>query len=298
MRPLFKLQESKRYPGLFVRKYTKKVFWDNLWHTDPTLLESRGHVFTADGTQVVNPFTKIFNRHENHTDIPRDHNCLWIEKINGFMAAVTYVPQVDKVVLSTTGSLDSEFVDLAFEKIPEMFIKFVCARGKEYDKLHLPHKTWLFEIVHEKDPHIIQHEPGAYLIGSRNVGTNFAYDTGIDKESDLDAVAEMYDMYRPLWGTDRFSDIVESSKKCAGEGYVVYDLVDRKTVLKLKSPTYLVTKFLGRAKKEKIMAIDYKREFDEEFYHIVEKIRSFPEYFDMKEQEKIEFVRENIYVHR
>jgi hypothetical protein len=37
-------KESTRYPGLFVKKYTRKVFYDNLWSENDELLEARGHV--------------------------------------------------------------------------------------------------------------------------------------------------------------------------------------------------------------------------------------------------------------
>ena len=37
-------KQSTRYPGLYVKKYSKKVFYNGLWDTDSALLESRGHV--------------------------------------------------------------------------------------------------------------------------------------------------------------------------------------------------------------------------------------------------------------
>ena len=91
---LINRRESQRFPGLFVKKYTKKVFFDNLWHEDPELLESRGHVELADGTRVINPFTKIFNHGENNVTIDPKEHCLYIRKVNGFMACATYVPSV------------------------------------------------------------------------------------------------------------------------------------------------------------------------------------------------------------
>ena len=159
MKDLVTRKESKRYPGLFVRKYTRKVFYDNLWHQNEELMEARGHVELADGTVVIRPFTKIFNRFENGTDIDRDELCLSVEKINGFMAAATYVPQLGKVVVSTTGSLESDFVGYAE--------KYITEEVKNYIQLSTQSKpaTFLFEICHPDDPHIIQEKFGAYLIG-------------------------------------------------------------------------------------------------------------------------------------
>ena len=48
-------KESARYPGLFVKKYTRKVFYDNLWHENEELMEARGHVELQDGAVVVRP---------------------------------------------------------------------------------------------------------------------------------------------------------------------------------------------------------------------------------------------------
>ena len=161
MKPLITRKESARYPGLFVKKYTKRVFYDNLWDRDEELLESRGHVETADGKIVIKPFTKIFNHHENGTNIDRDEQCVAICKVNGFMACATYVAEVDDVVISTTGSLDSDFVKMAEEHL---------ASVKSWIKLNgSVLTTYMFEIVDPRDPHIIQEEPGAYLIGCRFV---------------------------------------------------------------------------------------------------------------------------------
>lgn len=291
MKPLFTLRESTRYPGLFVRKYSKKVFWDNLWNTNPELIESRGHVFNKDGKLVVAPFTKIFNRHENGTDIPRDHMCLAVEKINGFMAAVTYIPEVGECVISTTGSLDSDFVDMAREYIPQKFLDDLKYDSRLYllnDKAF----TFLFEIVHRNDPHIITHDEGAYLIGRREVSLDERYHSNETIESDLDYIADEYGFFRPIWYVDRFSSIVNSVGKVKHEGYVVYDQDGDFLSLKIKSPYYLSAKAMARCKD--IFTLD-KRRVDEEFYTLLDHIKQkvSPEYWEsMDEQSKLEFIRE------
>ena len=67
---LVKMRRSTRYPGLFVVKYTRKVFYDGLWND--VLEECRGLVVDADYNPIVKPFTKIYNRFERGTNIHRD----------------------------------------------------------------------------------------------------------------------------------------------------------------------------------------------------------------------------------
>lgn len=289
MKPLFTLKESTRYPGLFVRKYYKKVFWNNLWHTDSELLESRGHVFTKEGKLVVAPLTKIFNRHENCTDIPCDHMCLAIEKINGFMAAVTYVPEVDDVVISTTGSLDSDFVEYAREKISKEFIDEIRRMGKLNGKWDV---TYIFEIVHEDDPHIIPETEGAYLIGSRVIDTSTSYFSNAMDESELDQLADQFNLLRPMWFVDRFSTIVDAAAVVKHEGFVVYDQDEFGKALKIKSPYYLSSKAIARCKD--IFTLD-KRRVDEEFYPLLNHIKNNVNlvwWCGLDKQAKLEFIRE------
>lgn len=284
MKELVTRKESKRYPGLFVKKYTRRVFFDNLWHENADLMEARGHVETADGTMVIRPFTKIFNRFENGTDINRDEVCVSIRKVNGFMAAATFVPQVGEVVVSTTGSLDSDFVAYAEEYITEE----VKAKIKSGDMVSAGEVTLLFEICHPADPHIIPETAGAYLIGVRNVQSEAPYFTHDRKESFLDELAEHLGVMRPSWDVVPFSTVVQDAQECDHEGYVVHGLTS-KTSLKIKSPYYLTLKMAARRKD--IMSLDKSR-IDEEFYPMVEHLTKMGESFTiMSEQERLEYMR-------
>ena len=283
MKGLVTRKESKRYPGLFVRKYTRKVFYDNLWHQNEELMEARGHVELADGTVVIRPFTKIFNRFENGTDIDRDELCLSVEKINGFMAAATYVPQLGKVVVSTTGSLESDFVGYAE--------KYITEEVKNYIQLSTQSRpaTFLFEICHPDDPHIIQEKFGAYLIGCRYVDDLSPYTSDTALETALDMVAENMGVMRPSWDVVRFSTVVQDAKESMGEGYVVYSL-ESDTVLKIKSPYYLTLK--AAARRKDIMSLN-KQNVDEEFYPLIEHLTLMGESFTMmSEQERLDYMRE------
>lgn len=286
------MKESTRYPGLFVLKYKRNVFYDNLW--DDHLIEMRGRVVDASGETVIAPFTKIFNRHENGTDIDRDEDCLVIDKINGFMAAMTYIPSIDEVVISTTGSLDSEFVELAEKHLGHLRDKV----RKAYDNLTAA-GTFLFEIVDETDPHIIKETTGAYLIGYRRLDEKI-YVTNASMERSLDLLADGWGVMRPWWMVERFSDTVKRVKAYTREGVVVYGMTSG-TSLKMKTPFYLMSKFLGRMRGEKFdLLADNRERFratvkDEEFFPLVDYLIDHRIIFSLySEQQKIKFVQDFI----
>jgi hypothetical protein len=285
MTDLHQMKESKRYPGLFVLKYKNKVFYDNLWNDD--LIEMRGRVVDAQGNTVINPFTKIFNRFENKTDIDRDEEVLAIQKINGFMAAITYVPKVGASVVSTTGSLDSDFVALA-----EKHLDRLKGRVADMAKRSGNYFTFLFEIVDESDPHIIKEKPGAYLLGLRHINSTEAYKSSPETEMFLDHLAQEWEVYRPKWFIDKFSHVVKMAKTAMHEGYVVYGSKS----LKIKTPYYLTTKFLARINADKLVdKLNDKRELkktiDEEFYALIDYVDEFKDIFLIcNEQQRIIFI--------
>ena len=274
---LYSLKESIRYPGLFVKKYKRKVFYDNLWDDD--LIESRGKVMLKDGTIVVNPFTKIFNYGENGITIPDNEECLWVQKINGFMAAATYVPVLGKVIVSTTGSLDSEFVDMAE--------KYITQDIKESMSTELKGYTALFEVCDPSDPHIINEEPGLYLIGLREVNNTDSYYSDIHKEKLLDLYAAKWGIKRPIYDTaSTFESIRVANKLARDEGVVVY--AKNGTVLKMKTPYYLATKAIAR--RADIMKLSVHC-IDEEFYPLIDYVKAIPGFSALSEQDRIDIIR-------
>lgn len=275
-------KESKRYPGLFVKKYTRRVFFDNLWHQNAELTEARGHVELADGTVVIRPFTKIFNRGENNTDIDRDELCVTVQKVNGFMAAATWVEEVCDVVVSTTGSLDSDFVALAEKYINEDVKAYIKSM------MYLERGTYMFEICDPADPHIVPEDAGAYLLGFRPHTEQGPYFSSPARESDLDQMAKAMGVKRPSWDVAKFSTVVQDSKDCKHEGFVVYGQTS-KTALKIKSPYYLHLKMAAR--KKEILSLNKER-IDEEYYPLVDHLTLMGESFTMMcEQERLEYMR-------
>lgn len=280
-------RESKRYPGLFTLKYTRAVFYDALWDANPLLLECRGLVVDADYNVVVKPFTKVFNYQENGTTIPRDELCTAVVKVNGFMACVTksLKHSPDKLIVSTTGSLDSEHVDIAYKYVLHTWWDYI-GDGQ----------TLIFEICDPSDPHIVSEKEGAWLIG----GTFESVWRGKSNwsETSLDGIAKMCNMLRPqtYFGV-RFSDIVKMSEECEHEGFMVYS--DTQS-LKIKSPYYLITKFLARMKETRLRNIIEKgnireamRNFDEEYYPLITYLgENLDQFSSSEEQDRIKMIRD------
>ena len=280
--------QIKERNGLFIHKYKKSVFYGNLWNIHPDLIHARGLITDAGGNIIQYPFTKIFNYRENNTEIDKDNIVLSVDKINGFMCAVTW--HDGKPLVSTTGSLTSDFVDMATKMLP---LDRMAKDLQQYSSY-----TFCFEIVHPNDPHIIPEEIGAYLIGARLK----CYESPQVRQGWLDDFAFDWGVYRPVYEYNTFSRILDKLKTYKREGFVVYDTVSN-TVLKLKSPYYLVSKFIARTKKlHLIFDRNYKQHFEEEFYSLCEFLQETytPEQFsEIPEQERLAIVRdwaENAYV--
>jgi hypothetical protein len=271
---------KKKQNGLIVHKYKRKVFYDNLWHLHPDLVDARGMVTDDDGNIVQYPFTKIFNYKENGTTIDSTHEVLAIDKINGFMAAVTW--HNNEPLVSTTGSLSSDFIDMAKEFLP---LKKMSKILSLYS-----HCTFCFEIVHPNDPHIITEKFGAYLIGGREkvLGSKQM------NQKTLDEFAKYWDVMRPEYRTCLFSELLDFQSNYHREGFVVYDQ-ESENVLKIKTPYYLTAKFIARTKKlEFIFDKNYKEKFDEEYYSLCEYLQekyTKEEFLNIHEQDRLEIVR-------
>lgn len=276
-------KQSIPYPDLYVLKYQRCVFYNNKWND--ILRECRGLVVDKDYNVVVHPFTKIFNRYENDANMDRDDIVYAVEKVNGFMAAVSMYK--GKLIVSTTGSLNSDFVGYAKEMLGDMH------HLSDMDGL-----TLLFEIVHPNDPHIIKEELGAYLIGARVIGSGVML-----KEHTLDQIGLDCNFKRPKWSLERFSDAVVMAKEATHEGYVLRRANDDYT-LKIKSPYYLVTKLFARMGLTKLEHFLNNPNWgalkvDEEFIPLINYLISIKESFIiLNEQQKIEVIRDFIYEQR
>lgn len=284
----WELEENK---GLHVIKYKPKTMYKNLWSECPeVLLNARGLVTDNDYNILSAPFPKTFNLEElSREDRPQLNDTVYVtKKINGFMGCVkTLTPEEYsfRVLPSTTGSLESDYVSYIKESLStDQLFRY------HHDE---PDDTYIFEICHNKDPHVVQEVFGAYYLARRNVysGTVTPYE---------DTLVKM------TWG-----DVLNVLPHSKQEGYMIYHGGDSKC-FKVKSPFYQLTKLLGRASVEKLEQLfgedTYKSEWDkllqkEQFKNykplqgVLEKLKKFDFYkiFErLDEQTRFAFIRDTI----
>ena len=160
---LVKMRQSDRYPGLSVLKYSKRVFFDNSWND--FLEECRGAVIDNNFNLISYPFTKIYNWgiERRAPVVAPDTKVTAFRKVNGFMAAVSWYE--GDLLISTTGSLDSEYVDMVRELIQSKYnYQDWCLF---FGRRDMENMTFMFEVCHRNDPHIIPEKEGLYLLGYR-----------------------------------------------------------------------------------------------------------------------------------
>lgn len=279
---LVQVRTSLRHPNLQVVKYKNKVFYKELW--TPELCEMRGLVTDENWNVIVRPFDKIFNRGERLA--PKwDHGepVIAVRKINGFMACLTK-DEDHGLIVSTTGSLDSPFVDIAEKYLMPL---------KEHGLIN--GVTYIFEIVDPSDPHIVKEEKGAYLIGCRTVASKIQL-----HECDLDIIARGLRVKRPEWKHCHFGEILEERKVVRHEGWVCYNFA-YDTAIKVKSSYYLTKKLFMRIKGERLTPkwfADNWEDFDEEFYPMIAAIQHDPQFATLDQDERrkwIERFLKNVY---
>lgn len=285
---LVSMKESVNYPGLFVLKYRKSVFYKARWNESPFLLECRGQVVDADFNVVCRPFSKIFNYQENDAGYTWNANTyvLVTKKVNGFMATLTNVK--GKLIISTTGSLDSDFVGYAHDYLKNI-TPSMCK----------PFSSYMFEIVHPKDPHIVQEKFGAHFLAivEHNVNHHYKFDNSIQIEDAINNFEPLgifcKDEDKIVW---KFGELLEHIKTVEHEGYVIINPQTNET-LKIKSRYYLFQKFLARVGTKKLIdgirTGTIKQRIDEEYYEILELVVEYgiDAFSFLEEQERLELLR-------
>jgi hypothetical protein len=259
---LVTLRESTAYPGLFVLKYKREVFFKGLWN--PFLEEARGLVVDKDFNIVSRPFLKIYNYVvEKQAPVFESTDKVQVfRKVNGFMVAATFHNK--ELIVSTTGSLDSDFATLAASHLQK------CP-GMLQDMREVPEFTFIFECCDPTDPHIVEETPGLYFIGLRHKDSG-AQHTGTVKHinQNVGLCLNHYNILPVEYFECTMGELQEKAKTAKHEGFVFYkDGVGAK----IKSPYYLTKKMLMRKNMAKLMAMDAKEFLDEEFYPLIEYIR-------------------------
>jgi hypothetical protein len=272
--------------GIYVLKYKKKVFYDNLWNE--YIAECRGSIVDKDFNLVSYPFTKIYNYgiEKEAPVLADDTEVLAYRKVNGFMVAITWYN--GDVLVSTTGSTDSPYVDLAKEmmlthgSLADWRIAF-C--DDELDGM-----TVMFECVHPSDPHIVPEKAGMYVLGYREneFGSKVGHDPCV-----LQDLALLFNCHKPESVTTSMAALKNLAKECKHEGFVFY--TNEGVSAKIKSPYYLTSKWVARnPRTDKLVDLnkDIKHQLDEEYYPLVDAIRAnIVEYTAMDEQARLEWVR-------
>lgn len=271
-------RKETSYPGVYVLKYKKKVFYDNLWNE--YLEECRGTLVDEDYNVISRPFTKIYNYGiEKRAPILDDSDFVSaFRKVNGFMVAITWYN--DDILVSTTGSTDSDYVKMALELINRDVYREVCKNWKGF--------TFMFECVHPNDPHIIPEEVGMYLLGYRE---NFWNSKVVVEFHELYMLAKQFECHEVGFHQITVGSLMRIVKCVKHEGFVFY--TSDGISAKIKSPYYLTSKWLARNLKiDKIMRDDFKQQIDEEYYPLLSAIRdNINEYTAKTEQERLAWVR-------
>jgi hypothetical protein len=279
-----KLVIKKSYPnGLSIYKYHKRVFWDNLWHTDKRLLDARGMVLDEEGNKVIWPFTKVFNYQENGTTLPLDKEVIAVRKVNGYLACARWWN--GELIVSTTGTLDSQYAKWARE---------ILQSGDSDLFRTFPNATFMFEICLPEDPHVVEENTGAYLIGVRSMTSGRMW-----SEYSLDEVADG-EFMRPVWGVTVFENILRFKRTCDVEGWMIRDVKTGEILMKVKSNYYLSKKALMRMSDKRVdILFDnpslIKESLDEEFWGVAEFITqkfSKKEWKEMNDQERRKVIEE------
>ena len=272
--------------GIFVLKYKKTVFFDNLWND--YLEECRGTIVDAEFNVVTRPFTKIYNYGiESKAPVIEDNTPVTcFRKVNGFMVALTC--HRGKLLISTTGSTENDYVEYAKEMM-ETHMPFsdweMVLGNRECQDL-----TFMFECVHPSDPHIVVEKPGMYILGYREKTWESVTGHNIDT---LAEIATMLKCHLPEAMRVEMAVVKDLAKKVKHEGFVFYTEDGRSA--KIKSPYYLTSKWVARnPRTDKLvnMQADIKKQLDEEYYPLVDAIRAnIDEYTAMDEQARLAWVR-------
>lgn len=262
-------------PDLFVLKYHNKVFYQAAW--TPFLRECRGSIVDSEYNLVQYPFSKLHN-FRKETGAPSWEDDLEVDvvrKVNGFMVAIGN--HKGTLLVSTTGSIDSDFVTIAKKHVTPELEKFILDTDGSF--------TFMFECCDPSDPHIVDEEPGLYFLGCREnkFGSRILYTPNHEVWNSL-GVKTIPVEYMTV------GEIKEELKICRHEGFVMYHLKQCSNgswiqeATKWKSPYYLIKKLFMRGNIEKLLAKDIKETIDEEYYPLVDAISANREEFSAMEE--------------
>ena len=269
---LLNIRFHPKYPDIAILKYSKRAFWTGAWDEHKILMKTRGMIIDIKtGRILLMPFDKVFNygeKREQDNMFAKDEVVFAVEKINGFLALATYDEELDDYFICSSGTFDSDFCLMV-----EQYLNNEHTKEMLRDR---PDLGFMFEICHPNDPHIVEQEHGAYLIGARGKSLN----SNMIAESILDEFYHEYlvgdrNIHRPSWYTTFFGNHVENRGNWEGvEGWMIVSR-DYQRILKIKGSYYLIMKFLSRSNKTNAIWEDPKnflKTVDEDFHELVGKL--------------------------
>jgi hypothetical protein len=266
--------------GIYVLKYKKKVFYDDLWNE--YLEHCRGTIVDADFNIVSYPFQKIYNYGIESAApvLSDDTEVTAFRKVNGFMVACTW--HQGDILVSTTGSTDSDYVEYA----REMMLKHMSWEDWQlaFANSELQGVTVMFEACHKNDPHIIPEKEGLHILGYRE--NSWGSKVGHNLEV-LDTLAEMFNCHKAQGFTTTVGELVKLTKAVQHEGFVAY--TDDGQAFKIKSPYYLIQKALAR--KKDILSLN-KELVEEEYFPLIDHLSTISDQFNsLDEQSRLDYIR-------
>lgn len=291
---------------VLVAKYSKKAFFEQAWNEYPALLNARGHIYDMEGKLLSLPFEKVFNYSENGAglDVRPETFVNVVRKVNGFFAATTMTDM--GLMIQTSGSVQGTNADGTsnmFWRMARQMISELPDRAKEYIYQYSPKQsnTFMFEVVHPDDPHIVVEEPGLYLIGC----SYFSQDT-IEKQTKfyigepvLNKIAQKYQFKRYNSCVTTFDVALEEAMNPSveHEGFMIRH-VDGKYICKVKSKRYLSQKLLARATTvSKLQSVQNPNhpQYDEEVVAMIRYLNdrnvSLEAFIEMEEQDRLKIIR-------
>jgi hypothetical protein len=267
--------------GFRTFKYTRKAFFDGF--KNPELENLRGLVVDKNNELVTLPFPKMYNyRVEPQApEIGLDELVFHVKKINGFMCA--FSKYENEWLLSTTGTTNSKYAGYA----KEMLLPHIDNFLRQYSlEAYVDEYTFLVEIVHKEDPHIIEEVPDAYFLGLRKKDLEAPFSSAILQQF---YEAKEYSLV-PL------SKVLEEVAKVKHEGFVIYAEDGRYT--KIKSPYYLFFKYMARTKslhdwKNKVNNIFINHNNDEFKQSIIKYMSelNMRDFLELPEQDRLKELR-------
>ncbi len=157
----------------------------------------------------------------------------------------------------------------------------------------------MFEVLHPEDPHIVAYPPemmGLHLLGARGLG----FDDEELTEEEVDEIALELGFRRPHWEVTTWGKVREMARTAQHEGWMLRRKNKAQTyILKLKTPFYLATKFLGRLSDNKVRHLygnpqNFKQQVDEELYPLVDAVAkkfTMEQFMAMTDDQRVPLIR-------